>query len=152
VSVVGTLTIGLGAFATVYATVDKVLLEPLPYERPDDLYYVWRDYSWISMNRGWLAGTDVAALDSAGGVIEDAVGLRRNTATLSQRAGGEPEEIGVMVRRPTCSACSACGRCSVVASRLTRVVRTGHPWWCSATTCGNVALPATLRSSAPRFG
>lgn len=97
-AVVGTLTVGLGAFATVYTVVQKSLLEPLPYENPDDLYWVWRDYSAImDLDRGWLAGTDIAAMDSAGGAILEAVGTRRNATTLSGTANGEPEEIGVIV-------------------------------------------------------
>ena len=99
-AMVGTLTVGLGAFAMVYTVVHTVLIAPLPYERSDDLYFVWRDYTWIDLRRGWLGGTDVAALDTAGGVIEGAVGLRRNLATLTDRAGGEPTEIAVMAASP----------------------------------------------------
>ena len=58
-TVVGTLTVGLGAFAVVFAVVDKILIEPLPYESPDDLYYVWRDYTWLELDRGWLGGPDI---------------------------------------------------------------------------------------------
>ncbi|MGH7576384.1 MAG: ADOP family duplicated permease [Longimicrobiales bacterium] len=95
---VGTLTIGLGAFAVVYTAVDKVLIEPLPYERPGDLYFVWRDYGPINdINRAWVGGPDIADLDSVGGVIEGAAGLRRETRTLSAGADAEAEEIPVML-------------------------------------------------------
>ena len=98
----GTLAIGLGAFAVVYAVVDKVLLSPLPYDRSDDLYFAWRDYSKLfDLKRGWLGGTDVAALAGAGGVIEGAVGLRRTPMTLATADGaGEPAEVGVMLSTP----------------------------------------------------
>jgi putative ABC transport system permease protein len=43
-AVVATLTIGLGMFAVVYTVVQKILIEPMPYKDPDDLYFVWRDY------------------------------------------------------------------------------------------------------------
>lgn len=103
-SMVGTLTVGLGAFAVVYAVVDKVLIEPLPYERPDDLYYVWRNYGWFDLKRGWLGGTDVLALQEAGGVIEGAAALRRGNVTLSTARsgaeGGDPEEISVIAASP----------------------------------------------------
>lgn len=102
-SVVGTLTVGLGGFAVVAAVVNRVLLAPLPYQQPDDLYYVWRDYTWVPFLRGWLGGTDVAALQRAGGSIAGAVGLQRNRMTLSAGSpadGAEPEEIGVMVSSP----------------------------------------------------
>jgi putative ABC transport system permease protein len=100
-TMIATLTVGLGAFAVVYTVVYKILLEPLPYERPDDLYYVWRNYGWFDLKRGWLSGTDVVALQKEGRVIEDAVALRRNRATLTSAAaeasGGDPEEVAMMV-------------------------------------------------------
>jgi len=104
-SMVGTLTVGLGAFAVVYAVVDKVLIEPLPYEKPDDLYFVWRDYgAMFDLKRGWLGGTDVLALQEAGGVIEGASALRRGSVTLStarnDAEGGDPEEIAVIAGSP----------------------------------------------------
>jgi putative ABC transport system permease protein len=99
-SMVGTLTTGLGAFAIVYAVVDEVLIEPLPYEAPEDLYFVWREYVWLDLDRGSLAGTDVAALGGAGGAIAGAAGIAQETATLAAEAGGEPEEVGVMVSSP----------------------------------------------------
>jgi predicted permease len=98
-AMIGTLGVGLGAFGVVYAAVHKVLLEPLPYERPDDLHYVWRNYTWFDLDRGWIAGTDIAALNEAGGPIEAVVGLQRNFSTLtsSGSAAAEPEEVAVMV-------------------------------------------------------
>ncbi|MGH7578500.1 MAG: ABC transporter permease, partial [Longimicrobiales bacterium] len=74
---VGTLTIGLGMIAVVYTAVQKVLIEPLPYPNPDDLYYVWRDYGPIvDLERGALAGTDVVELQRPSAVIEDVVALK----------------------------------------------------------------------------
>jgi putative ABC transport system permease protein len=99
-SMVGTLTVGLGAFAVIYAVVDKVLIEPLPYEASEDLYAVWREYGWFDLNRGALAGTDIAALRDAGGAIAGAAGLERETVTLAGEAGGEPQEVGVMISSP----------------------------------------------------
>ncbi len=100
-AIAGTLTVGLGAFAVVYTVVHQVLLAPLPYEHPDDLYYVWRDYrAFFDLDRGWTGGTDVAALAKAGGVIEDAVGLRRERTTLTGVTRERPAEIGVMSTTP----------------------------------------------------
>jgi hypothetical protein len=56
-AMVGTLTVGLGAFAVVYAVVQHVLIAPMAYERPDDLYFVWRDYGKIfDLKRGLARG------------------------------------------------------------------------------------------------
>ena len=43
IAVLCTLTVGLGAFAVVYTAVDKILLNPLPYPYPEDLYMVWEN-------------------------------------------------------------------------------------------------------------
>jgi putative ABC transport system permease protein len=99
-AMVGTLTIGLGAFATVYTVVDRVLLAPLPYERPDDLYFVWRNYSWVQFERGWVAGTDVVAMAAAGGAIDGAVALRQDRRTLTHGRDGDPAEVAIMVSTP----------------------------------------------------
>jgi putative ABC transport system permease protein len=102
-AMVATLTVGLGAFAVVYTVVQKVLLSPLPYERPGDLYYVWRDYRAIlDLDRGWLGGPDIAMLDTAGGPIAAAAGIRRDRRTLASMSAteGEPEEVPVMAVTP----------------------------------------------------
>jgi putative ABC transport system permease protein len=99
-SMVGTLTAGLGAFAVVYTVVHRVLVKPLPYERPDDLYYVWRDYPWVPLPRGWLAGTDVEAIRLSGGVIEGAAAIYREALTLADRGGAAPEEVYAMFTSP----------------------------------------------------
>jgi putative ABC transport system permease protein len=101
VAIVGTLAVGLGTFAVVYTVVHKILIERMPYKEPDDLYFVWRDYrAYFDLDRGWLGGTDVAELQKAGGVVEAAVGLLRQSATFSPEEGADPTEIGVMITSP----------------------------------------------------
>jgi putative ABC transport system permease protein len=98
---VGTLTVGLGAFAVVYTAVDKVLIERMPYREPDNLYFVWRDQSASGgLKRDWLAGPDVADLQNAGAAIEGAVGLQLGVPTLSVRPDGEPQQILMMLTSP----------------------------------------------------
>ena len=72
--VVGTLSIGLGLFAVVYTVVQKILIESMPYDFiRNDLYFAWRDYGPIlDLKRGWLGGPDIAELQKAGSVIENA--------------------------------------------------------------------------------
>ena len=100
-AMVGTLTVGLGTFAVVYTFVQKILIEPMPYRDSDDLYFVWRDYrAYFDLDRGWLGGTDVAELQKAGGVIEDAAGILRQLVTFAAREGAEPTEASVIVTSP----------------------------------------------------
>jgi putative ABC transport system permease protein len=98
----GTLTVGLGAFAVVYTAVDKVLIERMPYREPDNLYFVWRDQSASGgLKRNWLAGPDVADLQNAQGVIEGAAGMQLSVPTLSVRPDGEPLQILGMLTSPS---------------------------------------------------
>lgn len=98
---VGTLTVGLGAFAVVWSAVDNVLLEPPAYERPEDLYFVWRDYrAMFDLDRGWLGGPDVVALDTAGGPIAGAVGMQIEQVVGEIGADGQPRELKAMLSGP----------------------------------------------------
>jgi putative ABC transport system permease protein len=100
-AVVATLTIGLGMFAVVYTVVQKILIEPMPYKDPDDLYFVWRDLrAYTDLSRAWPGGPDVAELQQAGGVIEDASAVVRQFRTFSLQEGEEPTEISVLVTTP----------------------------------------------------
>ena len=100
-AMIATLTIGLGMFAVVFTVVQKILIAPMPYKDPADLYFVWRDYGPIfELKRGWVAGTDVAELQKAGGVIDAAAGLGRQLATFSARETDDPMEISVITASP----------------------------------------------------
>ena len=100
-AIVATLTVGLGAFAIVFTLVQQILIAPMPFRDPDDLYFVWRNYGPIfNLDRGWLAGTDIAELQKAGGVIEGAAGLGRQLTTFAVREGADPIEISVMTTSP----------------------------------------------------
>lgn len=83
VAVLATLTVGLGTFAVVYTAVDKILVKPLPYPNPEDLFMIWgkeRELSHL-MN----TGPEVAGLQKAGGIIQAAAGLYYTSATLEER-------------------------------------------------------------------
>ena len=99
---IGTLTVGLGMFAVVYTVVKKVLLDPMPYKDPGNLYYVWRDYGPISdVKRGALAGPDIVELQKTNDVIEDVAALRPMLGGIfSLREGAEPMEIAVTFASP----------------------------------------------------
>ena len=99
---VGTLTLGLGMLAVVSTAVQKILIDPMPYRDPDDLYFVWRDYGpLLDLKRGALAGTDIAELQNASAVIEDAAGLQPFLGgVFSLREGTDPMEIAVTVTSP----------------------------------------------------
>ena len=99
---IGTLAVGLGMFAVVYTVAQRVLIDPMPYESSEDLYYVWRDYGPITdLKRGAVGGRDIAELQKAGSVIEDAAGLQRFLGGIfAVREGAEPMEIAVTRASP----------------------------------------------------
>jgi predicted permease len=98
---IATLTIGLGAFAVVFTAVDKILIEPLPYRSPQNLYWVWRDQAAASgLTRDWLAGPDVAELQRAGGVIEGAAGTQIVSPTIAAAPDSEPLQARVVLTSP----------------------------------------------------
>jgi putative ABC transport system permease protein len=99
---IGTLTIGLGMFAVVYTAVQKVLIDPMPYKEPGDLYYVWRDYGPIrDVKRGTLDGTDILELQKTNAVIQDAAALQQFLGgVFSLWEGAEPIEIAVTRTSP----------------------------------------------------
>src|SRR5262249_1342869 len=85
------LTVGLGAFAVVYTAVDKILLKPLPYANPEDLYMVW--HSGEDVDHVALTGPGVAALRNSGGAIEAAAGMQLGGATLHATATTDASRI-----------------------------------------------------------
>ena len=99
---VATLAVGLGMFAVVYTVVEKILLEPMPYRNPSDLYFVWRDYGSIQdRKRGPLPGSDIVELQKAGGVIESAVALQAFLGgVFSWSEVEDPMEVSVIVAAP----------------------------------------------------
>ena len=99
---IGTLAVGLGMFAVVYTATQKILIDPMPYESPGDLYFVWSDYRpGMDLSRGPLLGADIVELRKAGGVIEDAAGLQRFLGGIfALREGSEPIEIAVSRATP----------------------------------------------------
>jgi predicted permease len=70
-----TLTVGLSIFAVVFTAVDKILIEPLPYKNPNDLYKVYAEVPYLKVDRAPLSGLQVAELQKAGGPIEDAAAV-----------------------------------------------------------------------------
>jgi len=99
---VATLTIGLGMAAVAFTAVHKILIEPMPYRDPEDLYVVWRDYGPIvDLKHGALAGSDVATLHHAGGVIEQAAALQPFLGgVFSVTDDSDPMEIAVTRTSP----------------------------------------------------
>jgi hypothetical protein len=103
VAVLGTLTGGLGTFAVVFTAVDKILLEPLPYKDPQDLYTVWQKNDKFA-----LTGPHAAALQNAGGIIEGAAIFRGGLLTIPAGPDTDAFTIVVMKTSPNLRIDSLC--------------------------------------------
>lgn len=91
-----TLGIGIGAFTSVFGLADAILFEEMPYESPEELAWVWRNYEWASLPRGWLSGPDIAELRKATDVFAAVVGVRSGSPNLTGGDEVEPERIRVL--------------------------------------------------------
>jgi putative ABC transport system permease protein len=100
VTTLATLTVGLGTFAVVFTAVDKILLEPLPYRDPGDLYKVWADVRYLNLSEGQLSPPQLMALQQAGGVIEDAAGFNCGNAAIPAADRRDAFHINMMVSTP----------------------------------------------------
>ena len=56
-----TLGLGIGAVSAVFAVVDSVLLQPLPYEEPAELVSLWTDFG-PDLPNNWLSGPEYQEL------------------------------------------------------------------------------------------
>jgi putative ABC transport system permease protein len=84
----------------VFTAVDKILLEPLPYRDPGDLYKVWADVAYLNVREGQLSVPQVLELQKAGGVIEDAAGFNCGNAAIPAADGRDAFHINMMVGSP----------------------------------------------------
>jgi putative ABC transport system permease protein len=94
---VSTVALGIAAFAAIFSVVNGVLLKPLPYRDAGDLIWVWRNYTWIGLERGWLGGPDIVALRERTDVFEGVAEFRSASYNLTGADGSAPEEAQVLL-------------------------------------------------------
>ena len=108
VAAIGTLALGIGANTTIFSLVQTMLLEPLPYQDPDQVVMVWEDRAaagfpqntpapanyrdWRAMNRSFtdMAATAFAFANLTGDGAPELVIGRRVTANFFSVLGVQP--------------------------------------------------------------
>jgi putative ABC transport system permease protein len=90
-----TLIVGLGTFGVVYTAVDKILLEPLPFRDPGDLYMAWANSP--ELPHLMVTGPDITDLQRAGGVIEGAAAFQYGSPTVAPRAQADAERVDAVI-------------------------------------------------------
>jgi putative ABC transport system permease protein len=92
-----TLALGAGSFAAVFTVVESVLLEPMPYESPEELAWVWREYPWRDLSRILLGSNDVRYLAEQPGVEGIVLtGSSRTTLAGPDGDGMRPHDVTVV--------------------------------------------------------
>jgi putative ABC transport system permease protein len=86
-----TLALGIGANTAVFSVVNTVLLQPLPYEDPEQLAVIWTNFG-PDLPQNWVSGPELADMREFTTSFED-IGATV-FATLSVTGDGEPEVVG----------------------------------------------------------
>jgi len=67
---IATMALGIAANSTIFSLVHSVLLTPLPYDQPEELVFVWSDFTAAGIPRGWTSGPQSDALVREGDLFE----------------------------------------------------------------------------------
>src|SRR6059058_4811500 len=95
-AVVLTLTIGIGAATAIFAVVNAVLLQPLPFGNPERLVGVWFDMPAINLIHTQQTQGTYFTFRKFAHSLEDISVYQEGTASISDPDGrGDPERMTV---------------------------------------------------------
>jgi len=87
-----TLALGIGATTAIFSTLNAVLLKPLPYPQPENLYSIRTTLTDGRVTTGMLSNAEVAPLNGTTSSIVRAAGLQQFDLTLLHE-DGTPQHI-----------------------------------------------------------
>ncbi|NNK62119.1 MAG: ABC transporter permease [Gemmatimonadetes bacterium] len=90
-----TLAIGIGANAAIYTVVEAVLLEPLPYEEPDELIVLWTRNDEAGQDRYMVSPMDFDDWRNNSTTFEAMSAFWPTTGTVTE-AEGDPVRVNVV--------------------------------------------------------
>ena len=96
---IGTLALGIGANAAMFAVVNAVILRPLPYPEPARLVRVTADMAGIGSQDIGLSTPELYAYRERSGIFEDISGIYPIDANLTEV--DEPERVEVLLVSPS---------------------------------------------------
>jgi predicted permease len=91
---IATLALGIGATTAIFTTLSAVLLKPLPYPEPQNLYSLRTALTDGRVTTGFLSGAEIFRLNDSKGAVERAAGYVSGDLTLLT-ADGTPVHVQV---------------------------------------------------------
>src|SRR5690349_11178291 len=94
IAAIVTLALGIGATTAIFTTLNAVLLKPLPYPNPGDLYSIRTTLTDGRVTTGLVAGSEIFPLNNPALSIQNAAAAQPNDLTLLHE-NGTPEHVRV---------------------------------------------------------
>jgi predicted permease len=98
-TILATLAVCIGANATVYSVIDRVMLDPLPYPESDRLVYVYNSYPEAGAPRGSSSAPDYFYRRESVSAFEEVAQYRVTGITVGE--AGEAARLGTMRVTPS---------------------------------------------------
>ncbi|NKB88135.1 MAG: FtsX-like permease family protein [Acidobacteria bacterium] len=86
-----TLALGIGSNVAIFSVVDAVLVQPLPYDDPEQLALIWNRIPGTSVERGLVSGPDFADYRAETSSFEELAGAAALAGTIT--GDGPAEQI-----------------------------------------------------------
>src|SRR6516165_5846924 len=91
---IATLSLGIGATTAIFSTLNAVLLKPLPYPQPENLYSIRTTLTDGRVTTGMLSHAELTRLNGTTSTIVRAAGTQENDLTYLHQ-DGTPQHVKV---------------------------------------------------------
>jgi len=88
-----TLALGIGINTAIFSVVYTVLIEPLPFERPEELAIVWSSFEKMGAPRAPGSGFELREIHDRARMFQDFAGIWAGNGTFTGE--GDPEQVKV---------------------------------------------------------
>jgi len=85
------MALGIGTITQVFSVVNRVLIDPLPFDKPDELVAIWGSNKKLNLPRMTFSGADFLELKAQNQGLKDVAAI--NFWGVNLTGGGEPERV-----------------------------------------------------------